>query len=116
MTLFIQSSKIQYYLLNSSSMQRLLITLKIFLLPKKHLRSTLTQQETHVKRSSHDHILIDKGQIHLHLKFKFRGVYATDNYPLKLQFNTFINVNASRSNSLGIQWLVLSKGYGYPII
>ena len=35
-----------------------------------------------------------------HLKFKFTGVYAADNYPLKLQTNTFIIVNASRSNSI----------------
>ena len=51
---------------------------------------------------------MDEDQIHLqvqkckHLKFKFRGVYAADNYPLNLQTNTFIIINASR--------------YAYPII
>ena len=51
-----------------------------------------------------------------HLKFKFRGVYAADNFPLNLQTNTFIIVNASRSNSIGTHWVVLAKRYAYPII
>ena len=65
---------------------------------------------------------MDEDQIHLqvkkckHLKFKFRGVYAADNYPLNLQTNTFIIVNASRSNSIGTHWVVLAKRYAYPII
>ena len=50
---------------------------------------------------------MDEDQIQLqvkkckHLKFKFRGVYAADNFPLNLQTITFIIVNASRSNSIG---------------
>ena len=65
---------------------------------------------------------MDEDQIHLqvkkckHLKFKFRGVYAADNYPLNLQTNTFIIVIASRSNSIGTHWVVLAKRYAYPII
>ena len=65
---------------------------------------------------------MDEDQIHLpvkkckHLKFKFRGVCAADNYPLNLQTNTFIIVNASRSNSIGTHWVVLAKRYAYPII
>ena len=65
---------------------------------------------------------MDEDQIHhqvkkcKHLKFKFRGVYAADNYPLNLQTNTFIIVNASRSNSIGTHWVVLSKRFAYPII
>ena len=65
---------------------------------------------------------MDEDQIHIqvkkckHLKFKFRGVYAADNYPLNLQTNTFIIVNASRSNSIGTHWVVLAKRYAYPII
>ena len=51
-----------------------------------------------------------------HLKFKFRGVHAADNYLLNLQTNTFIIVNASRSNSFGTHWVVLAKRYAYPII
>ena len=64
---------------------------------------------------------MDEDQIHLqvkkckHLKFKFRGVYAADNFPMNLQTNTFI-VNASRSNSIGTHWVVLAKRYAYPII
>ena len=65
---------------------------------------------------------MDEDQIHLHvkkckhLKFKFRGVYAADNYPLNLQTNTFIIVYASRSNYIGNHWVVLAKRYAYPII
>ena len=65
---------------------------------------------------------MDEDQIHhqvkkcKHLKFKFRGVYAADNFPLNLQTNTFIIVNASRSNSIGTHWVVLAKRYAYPII
>ena len=65
---------------------------------------------------------MDEDQIHLqvkkckHLKFKFRGVYAADNYPLNLQTITFIFVNASRSNKIGTHWVVLAKRYAYPII
>ena len=57
---------------------------------------------------------MDEDQIHRqvkkcnHLKFKFRGVYAADNFPLNLQTNTFIIVIASRSNSIGTHWVVLS--------
>ena len=65
---------------------------------------------------------MDEDQIHLqvkkckHLKFKFRGVYAADIYPLNLPTNTFIIVNASRSNSIGTHLVVLAKRYVYPII
>ena len=65
---------------------------------------------------------MDEDQSHLqvkkckHLKFKFRGVFAADKYPLNLQTNTFIIVNASRSNSIGTHWVVLAKRYAYPII
>ena len=65
---------------------------------------------------------MDEDQIHLqvkkckHLKFKFRGVYAADNYPLNLQTNTFIIINASRSNSIGTHWVVLAIRFAYPII
>ena len=65
---------------------------------------------------------MDEDQIHLQvqkceqLKFKFRGVYVAENCPLKLQTNLFIIVNASRSNSIGTQWLVLAKRSVYPII
>ena len=33
-----------------------------------------------------------------------------------MQTNTFIIVNASRSNSIGTHWVVLTKRYAYPII
>ena len=46
-------------------------------------------------------------QVHLkvkkckHLKFKFRGVYAADNFPVNLPVNSFIIVNATRADSIG---------------
>ena len=45
---------------------------------------------------------MDEDQIYIqvqkckHLKYKFRGVHAADNYPLSLPVNSFIIVNASR--------------------
>ena len=42
---------------------------------------------------------MDEDQIYIqvqkckHLKFKFRGVFAADNYPLNLPVNSFIIVN-----------------------
>ena len=65
---------------------------------------------------------MNEDQIHLqvkkceHLKFKLRWVYAANNYPLNLQTNTFIIVNASRSNSIGTHWEVLAKQYAYALI
>ena len=35
------------------------------------------------------------------LKHKFRGVFAADNFPSKLKSNTFLIVNASKSQSPG---------------
>ena len=65
---------------------------------------------------------MDEDQTHLqvktfkHLKIKFRVVYAADKHPMNLQTNTFVIVNASRSNSIGTHWVVLAKRYAYPII
>ena len=63
---------------------------------------------------------MDEDQIHHQVKkckhLKFRGVYAADNFPLNLQTNTFIIVNALRSNSIGTHWVVLAKRYAYSII
>ena len=42
-----------------------------------------------------------------HLKHKFLGIYAADNYPLNLKENTFIIVNSDKSNQLGTHWLLL---------
>ena len=35
------------------------------------------------------------------LKHKFRGVFEADNFPSKLKSNTFLIVNASKSQSPG---------------
>ena len=65
---------------------------------------------------------MDEDQIYIHvqkckhLKFKFRGVYAADNYPLNLPVNSFIIVNASRADSIGSHWVMLAKRYAYPVL
>ena len=65
---------------------------------------------------------MDKDQIHLqvkkskHLKFKFRGVYAADNYPLNSPVNSFIIVKASQADSIGSHWVMLAKRYAYPVL
>ena len=50
------------------------------------------------------------------LKDKFNGVYAADNFPLKVSPNSFTIVNASPVASIGTHWLVLAKRYASPII
>ena len=65
---------------------------------------------------------MDEDQIYIqvqkckHLKYKFRGVYAADNYPLGLPVNSFIIVNASRADSFGTHWVMLAKRYAYPVL
>ena len=41
-----------------------------------------------------------------HLKFKFSGVYAADNFPLALGRNTFIIVNSDKAEEPGTHWLL----------
>ena len=59
------------------------------------------------------YIHVQKGK---HLKIKFRGVYAADNYPLNLPVNSFITVNASRADSIGSHWVMLAKRYAHPVL
>ena len=47
------------------------------------------------------------------LKHKFRGVFAADNFPSKLKSNTFLIVNASKSQSPGTHWLLICKKSKY---
>ena len=42
-------------------------------------------------------------------KHKFRGVFAADNFPSKLKSNTFLIVNASKSQSPGTHWHLICK-------
>ena len=62
----------------------------------------------------------DKYYFHIkkckHLKFKLRGVYAADNYPLNLPVNSFINVFVSRADSFGTHWVMLAKRHAYPVL
>ena len=51
-----------------------------------------------------------------HLKHKFNGVYAAENFPLKMSPNSFTIVNASPAASIGTHWLVLAKRYASPFI
>ena len=41
-----------------------------------------------------------------HLKFKFSGVYAADNFPVVLDRNTFVIGNSDNSDSSGTHWLL----------
>ena len=43
------------------------------------------------------------------LKHKFRGVFAADNFLSKLKSNTFLMVNAAKSQSPGRRWLLICK-------
>ena len=42
-----------------------------------------------------------------HLKFKFRGVFAADNFPLAVPCNSFLIVNTSQSKFPGTHWVFL---------
>ena len=65
---------------------------------------------------------MDEDQIYIqvqkckHLKFKFRGVFAADNYSLNLPVNSFIIVNASRADSICSHWVMLAKRYAHPVL
>ena len=50
------------------------------------------------------------------MKHKFNGVYAADNFPLKMSPISFTIVNASTAASIGTHWVVLAKKYASPII
>lgn len=43
-----------------------------------------------------------------HLKYKFAGVYAADNFPA-VQHNSFVIVNASPGYTIGSHWTVVAK-------
>ena len=46
------------------------------------------------------------------LKYKFCGVFAADNFPLKLSQNRFIIVNVPSSDSIGTHWTLLCRKNG----
>ena len=46
------------------------------------------------------------------LKYKFSGVFAADNFPLKLSQNRFLIVNVSSSDSIGTHWTLLCRKNG----
>ena len=50
-----------------------------------------------------------------HLMFKFNGEYAAENFPLNMPRKSFTLVNASSASSPGSHWIVLAKGFAYPI-
>ena len=43
------------------------------------------------------------------LKYKFHGVFAADNFPIKFSNNSFILINASTSISIGTHWTLLCR-------
>lgn len=44
-----------------------------------------------------------------HLKYRFRGVFAADNFPTNMAKNSFVIVNISSSQSPGLHWILLAK-------
>ena len=50
------------------------------------------------------------------LKYKFCGVFAADNFPLKLSQNRFIIVNVSSSDSIGIHFCVGRMAITFSLI
>ena len=46
------------------------------------------------------------------LKYKYCGVIAADNFPLKLSQSRFIIVNVSSSDSIGTLWTLLCRKNG----
>ena len=46
------------------------------------------------------------------LKYKFRGVFAADNFPVNLSHNSFIIVNVSTSQSIGTHWTLFCRRNG----
>ena len=42
-----------------------------------------------------------------HLKYKFAGVYAADNFPPNLKNGNFIIVNSDKATQMGTHWLLL---------
>ena len=82
----------------------------------------MTLQETYPQIFCYERKLMDEDQIYFqikkrkNLKYKFRGVYAADNYPLNLTVNSFIIVIASRADSFGTHWVMFAKRYAYPVL
>ena len=46
------------------------------------------------------------------LKYKFRGVFAANNFPVNLSHNSFILVNVSTSQSIGTHWTLFCRRNG----
>lgn len=46
------------------------------------------------------------------LKYKFRGVFAADNYPKLSKKDSFVIVNASRASNSGSHWLLVCNRQG----
>ena len=43
------------------------------------------------------------------LKYKFHGVFAANNFPEKLNRNSFLIVNAATAENIGTHWLLLCR-------
>ena len=44
-----------------------------------------------------------------HLKYKFVGVYAADNFPVTFEPDTFMIVNSDKSKDEGSHWVVVAR-------
>ena len=45
----------------------------------------------------------------VHLKYKFAGVYAADNFPLYIDCQSFLIVNSDKANQKGTHWILLGR-------
>ena len=45
----------------------------------------------------------------IHLKYKFAGVYAADNFPLYIDCQSFLIVNSDKANHKGTHWVLLGR-------
>ena len=43
------------------------------------------------------------------LKYKFKGVFAADNFPFKIGENSFIIVNVSTAQTVGTHWTLICQ-------
>ena len=49
------------------------------------------------------------------LKYKFHGVFAANNFPEKMNRNSFLIVNAATAENIGTHWLLLCRKNNQPL-
>ena len=99
----------------------LLANIEIFIIGEK-ASTNFVDTARRVSKKSYSNKLMDEDDINYlvqrcqKLKDKFRGVFAADSFPSKLKSNTFLKVNASKSESPGTHWLLICKKNDHLLI